>query len=449
METRLTKRAIDKLTPTAARFFAWDTDPSGFGLRVAPTGIKTFVVRYRAEGGGRNAPRHLIAIGRYGVLTPDQARKKAKRILAAVAMGEDPASEQAAARKQITVAELCDLYLEKGVLVPGRGGRVKKASTVKDDCGRIKAHIKPLLGNRRVSSVTSADIERFLIDVASGKTRSNPAFKHRNPVRGGKGVATRATATLGAIFTFAVRQRMRPDNPVNGVPKYAINRSERFLTSDELERLGAAIREAETAGIAWNPDPAKKIKHAPKPKNRRVVISPFAGAALRLLLFTGCRTREILGLEWSHVDLERGFLFLPDSKTGRKPVVLNAPALAILSELPRVGSYVIASDEPDKPRYDLKKPWRLIVRRAGLTGLRIHDLRHTHASFGVAAGFGLPIIGKILGHTQPSTTQRYAHLDNNPVRRASKRIGSVIAAALDGNAHAGGRTVRIIKGGKP
>ncbi len=154
---------------------------------------------------------------------------------------------------------------------------------------------------------------------------------------------------------------------------------------------------------------------------------------MRLLLFTGCRTREILSLEWSHVDLERGFLFLPDSKTGRKPVVLNAPALAILSELPRVSNYVIAGDEPDKPRHDLKKPWRLIVRRAGLAGLRIHDLRHTHASFGVAAGFGLPIIGEILGHTQPSTTQRYAHLDNNPVRRASKRIGTVIAAALDGN----------------
>jgi integrase len=450
MKTRLklTKRMIDKLAPAAVRCIAWDAELAGFGLRVECSGRKTFVVRYRAEGGGRNAPQRLMAIGRYGVLTPDAARKKAKDILAAVTKGEDPAGSRAAAREQMTVAELCDLYLEKGVLVPGRGGRVKKASTVKDDCGRIEAHIKPLLGNLRVSSVTSADIERLLVDVASGKTRSNPAVTRRNPVRGGKGVATRTTATLGAIFTFAVRQRMRPDNPVSGVPKYAINRSERFLTSDELERLGAAIREAETVGIAWNPDPAKKIKHAPKPENRRVVISPFAGAALRLLLFTGCRTREILGLEWSHVDLERGFLFLPDSKTGRKPVVLNAPALAILSELPRVSTYVIASDEPDKPRYDLKKPWRLIIRRAGLAGLRIHDLRHTHASFGVANGFGLPIIGKLLGHTQPSTTERYAHLDNDPLRRASKRIGSVIAAALEGNPRPARRAVRVIEGGK-
>jgi len=162
------------------------------------------------------------------------------------------------------------------------------------------------------------------------------------------------------------------------------------------------------------------------------VISPFAGAAIRLLLFTGCRLREILRLKWAQVDFERGFLFLPDSKTGRKPVVLNAPALAILSDLQRGGDYVIAGDDPHRPRHDLKKPWAVVIRRAGLEGLRIHDLRHTHASFGVAAGFGLPIIGKLLGHTQASTTQRYAHLDNDPVRRASKRIGATIAGALDG-----------------
>jgi integrase len=225
---------------------------------------------------------------------------------------------------------------------------------------------------------------------------------------------------------------MRPDNPVHGVPKYAINRTERFLQSDELERLGAAIREAETTGIPWEPDPTKKIKHAPNPENRSVVISPYAAAAIRLLLFTGCRLREILHLKWTHVDFELGFLFLPDSKTGKKSVVLNAPALTVLSELPRTSDHVIAGEDPNKPRHDLKKPWSMIVRRAELRGLRIHDLRHTHASFGVAAGFGLPIIGKLLGHTQASTTQRYAHLDNDPVRRASKHIGAVIAAALAG-----------------
>lgn len=430
---KITKRVVDRLAPATDRFVVWDNKLAGFGLRVAPTGIKTFVLRYRSEGGGRTAPQHLMAIGRYGILTPDEARRKAKGILGAVAKGDDPAGAQLAARRQMTVAELCDLYLENGALLPGHAGRVKKASTLKDDCGRIEAHIKPLLGNRRVSSVTSADIERFLVDVASGKTRSDPKTRKRHPVRGGKGVATRTTATLGAIFTFARRQRMRPDNPVDGVPKYAGNRRERFLTTDELERLGSALREAETIGIRWNPNPLKMIKHAPRPENRHVVISPFAGAAIRLLLFTGCRLGEILGLKWVHVDFERGFLFLPDSKTGRKTVVLNAPALAILSELPRASDYVIASGDSGRPRHDLKKPWRLITRQARLEGLRVHDLRHTHASFGVAAGFGLPIIGKLLGHTQANTTERYAHLDNDPVRRASKRIGTMIAAALDGN----------------
>jgi integrase len=125
-------------------------------------------------------------------------------------------------------------------------------------------------------------------------------------------------------------------------------------------------------------------------------------------------------------------LFLPDSKTGRKTVVLNAPALAVLAELDRIGAYVVPGDDPEEPRADLKRPWQTIAKRAGLDGVRLHDLRHTYASFGAGGGLGLPIIGKLLGHTQASTTQRYAHLDNDPLRRATESIGSRIAAALDG-----------------
>jgi integrase len=153
-------------------------------------------------------------------------------------------------------------------------------------------------------------------------------------------------------------------------------------------------------------------------------IGPFAAAAIRLLLFTGCRLREIL-------HLERGLLFLADSKTGRKTVILNAPARAVLSGLDRIGPYVVAGDDPEKPRADLKRPWEAVARRA-VEGVRLHDLRHTYASFGAAGGLGLPIIGKLLGHTQASTTQRYAHLDADPLRRASDAIGGRIAAALDG-----------------
>jgi integrase len=181
---------------------------------------------------------------------------------------------------------------------------------------------------------------------------------------------------------------------------------------------------------------APKAKHLVKAGNRFTKISEHAAAALRLLLFTGARLREILHLKWENVDLERGLLFLADSKTGRKTLVLNAPAMAVLVSLPRVGSYVIASDtagtKGEKPRADLKRPWQTIAKRAGLDGVRLHDLRHTYASFGAGGGLGLPIIGKLLGHTQASTTQRYAHLDNDPLRLATESIGSRIAAALDG-----------------
>jgi integrase len=149
-----------------------------------------------------------------------------------------------------------------------------------------------------------------------------------------------------------------------------------------------------------------------------------------LLIFTGARLREILGLKWNYVDFERGLLLLPDSKTGPKTIVLNAPALAILSELPRIGDFVIVGDNPDMPRHDLNRPWRLVSQRAGIDGVRLHDLRHTHASVGAGAGLGLPIIGKLLGHSQASTTQRYAHLDADPLRRASEHIAGHIAAAM-------------------
>ena len=191
------------------------------------------------------------------------------------------------------------------------------------------------------------------------------------------------------------------------------------------------MREAETVGLPWDLDTDKpNAKHAPRIENRRTVFAPSAVAAVRLLLLTGCRLREILHLQWSHVDFERGMLFLPDSKTGRKPVVLNAPSIAILAALPRCGLYVVPGNDPSRPRHDLQRIWSALTRRAQLKGVRLHDLRHTFASVGAADGLGLPIVGKLLGHAQAATTARYAHLDNDPVRRASERISSAIQSAL-------------------
>jgi len=165
---------------------------------------------------------------------------------------------------------------------------------------------------------------------------------------------------------------------------------------------------------------------------RSTKIAQSAAAALRLLLFTWCRLREILHLRWEHVDVERSCLFLPDSKSGRKTVILNAPALAVLNGLERNGPYVVPGVDPEQPRHDLKRPWDAVTKRAGVTGVRLHDLRHTYASFGAGGGLGLPIIGRLLGHSQPATTARYAHLDNDPLRRASEAIAGRIATALEG-----------------
>jgi integrase len=167
-------------------------------------------------------------------------------------------------------------------------------------------------------------------------------------------------------------------------------------------------------------------------ENRVVKLDQWTVAAVRLLIFTGCRLREVLNLRWREVDLERGLLLLPDSKTGAKAVVLSAPALDILKKLDRVGDYVIASTDPQKPRADLQRPWAQITKHAKLDGLRIHDLRHSFASVGAAGGLGLPIVGKLLGHKDASTTQRYAHLADDPLRRGANTIAKSIKAALDG-----------------
>ncbi len=436
---KLTKRAIDQVEPQARRLVVWDTELAGFGLRVEPSGAKAYIVRYRAGGGGRNAPQRYMTIGRPEALTPDEARRKAKETLGAVMVGEDPADRLAVARKEMTVAELCDRFFCEAIHLPTRRGEPMKRNTVACGLSMVRSHIVPLLGTKRLSSVTSQDVERFLVDVAAGRTRppSAPTGRRdeRRP-RGGKGAATHAVRWLSAIFGHARKVGLVKVNPCLGVSKFASRKIERFLSTDELDRLGAAMREAETTGIAWEPDPTKKTKHAPKAENRLVKLDAGAVAAIRLLLLTGARCGEILGLKWEWVDLERGILFLPDSKTGKKAIILNGPAMAVLEGLARVGPFVIPGADPATPRIDLKKPWATLCRRAGLVGVRIHDLRHTHASFGVSAGFGLPIVGKLLGHTQPQTTARYAHLDADPVRRASDAIGKTLSDALDGRSRA-------------
>lgn len=224
-----------------------------------------------------------------------------------------------------------------------------------------------------------------------------------------------------------------PANPAKGIKRNPEEGRERFLSAAELGRLGAALVEAETIGLPFTVDETKSTaKHAPKPENRRRTLDPFAIAAIRLLLLTGCRLREILRAEWSYVDFERGLLNLPTSKTGKKTVFLSAAALEILATLPRLdgNDFIIPGGNDGQPKADLKNPWAAVTQAAGLEGLRLHDLRHSFASVGAGGGLGLPIIGKLLGHATPAMTAKYAHLDNDPMRRAVDQIGNMINAAM-------------------
>lgn len=424
---RLTKTVVDALGPAATEYTVFDSKLPGFGVRVRPTGSMSYVAMYRT--GGRNTPLRKVTIGKVGKLTTEEARKQAEAILAKAELGQDVAQERAKARTELTVADLCDIYFAEGCAT-------KKASTLVSDRGRIERHIKPLLGRKLISEVKSADIERFLRDVAMGKTAVDvKTRKHgRAMVRGGKGTATRTTRLLGGIFTFAVRRGLRADNPVTGVRKYEDGQGDRYLTAGELQRLGEALREAEATGLPWDVSLSEpKAKHLPKNiEAHRTKVDPYAVAAIRLLILTGCRLREILNLRWEQVNVERGVMLLPDSKTGWKPVLLGAPALQVLDRLVRVEDcpYVIQGKRPGKPRSDLKRPWDAIRRRAGLENVRIHDVRHTFASFGAAGGIGLTIVGRLLGHKDIKTTNRYSHLADDPLRRAADSVGNALAAAM-------------------
>lgn len=411
---KITKRVVDSAGSRATRYTIFDSEVKGFGLRVYPSGLKSYVFEYRAGEGGRSAAKKRVTIGSTTEFTPDEARKRADKLRASVKVGEDPQGDKAKARAAVTVEELAKDFLKEHVKVK----RAQNTASAYEDI--IENHVIPRLGKLKAKDVSTSQIAKLHYDM-----RDTPSM------------ANKTTAVISSMFSFGFKMGLMPkrENPANDVEKYEEEGVERYLSTAELERLGAAIHIAETEGIPWAIDPEKKTKHLRK-ENRVTIISQHAAAALRLLIFTGARLREILHLEWQHVDLERGLLFLPDSKTGKKTIVLNAPAMDVLANLPPIGRYVIAGEsagtEDEKPRADLKRPWQAVRRHAGLNDVRVHDLRHNFASFGAGGGMGLPIIGKLLGHTQAATTQRYAHLDADPVRRASEAIGTQILDAMGG-----------------
>ncbi len=380
---KLTKRVVEGVRPREKEVFVWDNELPGFGLRVFPSGRRAYLVQYRH----RRRTRRLT-LGTHGVLTPAEARRAAREVLGDVARGKDPAAARTASQQAPTMADLAQRYLSE------HASTKKKASSVETDARNLRLHVLPRLGSRAAAEIDREEIARL-----------------HHAMRATPGAANRVLALLSKMFNLAERWGLRPNgsNPCRHVERYRERKCERFLSPAEIARLGDTLAQVEHG----NAEPSPVV------------------AAVRLLMLTGARRGEIVGLRWEQVDLERGYLRLPDSKSGEKVIPLNAPARDVLARIERCGSpWVFPAARRGETPVSLSKPWGRIRARAGLTDVRIHDLRHTFASLGAGAGMGLPLIGRLLGHTQAATTQRYAHLADDPVRQASEVIGSRIAAAM-------------------
>ncbi len=383
---KFTKRSIEALDIRESDYFIWDSELSGFGIRVLPSGRKKFVLQYRF---GKISRR--MGIGQFGAITVDQARGLALQGLAKLRQDIDPLAEVRERRTAVTVKELADRFDAEHIAVH------LKATTAKEYRRNVKIFILPAIGQKRILDVTRADIAKFHHD-----SRDRPYQANRN------------IEIISKMFNLAELWGLRPDgtNPRRHIKKYPETKRERFFSSSELGAIGRVLNEMEA---------------------ERIELSS-AIAAVRLLLFTGCRLQEIMTLKWTYVDIEQSALHVPDSKTGAKIVSLGAAAVQVLGNLERVSGneYVIAGRVPGQHLTDLQPFWQRVRARAGLKDARIHDIRHTFASVAVSNGMSLPIIGKLLGHTQVQTTARYAHLARAPQIEAANDITSLIADSLAG-----------------
>lgn len=407
-ENRLTKRVLQSLQPRSKDYFVWDASLPSYGVRVWPSGRIVYLVQYRE---GSRIRRYKI--GTFPQITPDQARRTARSVLGRVERGESPAADRDETRQGNTFREFAETYMDRAKSHLGE-------RTWWERRRQLDHHILPLLGSKRLDQITRDDIERLKRKVAEKREKAftDPETRKRyKRTLGGAVHANRCLALTKVIFNEAERSRAVPEghpNPCRHVQLFRERPRQRYLTADELKRLGRAIEEAATSGEA----------------------SSHAIGAIRLLLFTGARRSEILTLKWEYVDAENRCLRLPESKTGPKVIYLNAPAAEVITELAGIreegNPYVIVGHRPGAHMVNLTKPWHRIRQRAELPDLRLHDLRHVFGGSAAALGLGLPIVGELLGHRQPSTTARYANLAPNPVAQANEQVGAALAEALEG-----------------
>ena len=379
----LSKRIVDRLAVDDKDAVFWDRELPGFGLRVYPSGAKVYVVQTRCAGRSKR-----VTVGRHGDFSPDQARKEAARIIARIKAGETPVP--VAPKADPTMSELAERYQREHVAMRCRPATVAHYGVM------LAKHIVPALGKLNV-----AEVERKHILALHYALREKPT------------VANRALEMLVKMFNLAEAWELRPPgkNPCRFVRRYKVQaQHERFLTAEELGRLGRALDAA----------PAERIA------------SRHGAAAIRLLVLTGCRRNEILGLRWEDVDFDAGELRLRDTKTGARVVPLTPPAAEVLEDLPRVpgNPWVFPGRKRGTHQRNINDAWDRIRKRAGLDGVRLHDLRHSFASRALAMGESLSMIGKLLGHTQVQTTARYAHLARDSVKASTAKVAESIGASI-------------------
>ena len=381
---KITKRMVDQIKPDGADTFYWDADLPGFGVRVRGSGRKYYIVQYRADGRVRR-----ITLGRHGAVSAETARRRAMAAISEAKGGVDPAAARDERRKAVTMKQLGKRFLEE--YVPNHC----KPSTAYEYGRSVKFFIDPRIGRRKVRDIKRSDIAELHHELRETPYQAN-----------------RTLGVLSKMFNQAEVWGLRRDgsNPCLHVKRYKEEKRERFLNAEEFSRLGQVLDE---------------ILHDGSETRSAVV-------AFRLLMLTGCRLSEIQKLQWEHVDLEAGELHLPDTKTGGRAVPLAPSAVRLLQSLPRDENnpWVIAGKKPGSHLTDLQHPWRRVRARADLHDVRIHDLRHSFASRALALGEGLPMIGKLLGHTQVQTTARYAHLARDTVKASAARIGDSIERDL-------------------